>query len=40
MTEKDSDSFDTDNEESEIISVMQNIEVNGETIDKEGLIHG
>ena len=40
MTEKDSDSFNTDNEESEVISVTQTIEANGETIDKEVLIHG
>ena len=35
MTENDSDSFNTDNEESELISVTQTIEVNGETIDEE-----
>ena len=40
MTEKDSDSFNTDNEESEVISVTQTVEANGETIDKEVLIHG
>ena len=40
MTEKDSDRFNTDNEEYEVISVTQTIEANEETIDKEMLIHG
>ena len=34
MTEKHSENFNTDNEESEVISVKQTIEANGETIVK------
>ena len=39
MRGNDSDNFITDNEESEV-SMKQTIEANGESIDKEVLIHG
>ena len=39
MTEEHSDNSNTDNEESEVKSVTQTIEANGEMIDKEALIH-
>ena len=38
MTEKDSDNSNTDDEESEVTSVKQTIEVSGETLEEDVLI--